>query len=328
MEAMSAVSSPQTKAPDPMRISRSKEKPLPRTGLAEDPAFPGLLDGGSEPLDRERILRPHVDVTAAGSHGERADGHSFDQAVGIAFQNAPVHERSRVALVGVAQDVLLLSRRLPDERPLEPGGETRAAATPQTRSLDFFDYRFGFRLPERFREGPVTAVSDGVIERERIDASAVAEHQADLFPEERDIFHPENRPFGPIFHRQKPTDGFAAYQVLPDDFPRIGGTDPFIERTVASDQGHRPSRTGTHAAGPDHPDPVRLPAGGDLPFQRLLQLEGSGGDASSAGTDQDHLVRIPSGSGRRGPVENIIDRKGLLFRLHASAASSPDAVSR
>ena len=59
---MSAVSSPQTKAPAPRRISMSKEKPEPRMFVAEEPVLLRLLDRDLEPLDGQRILGADVNI--------------------------------------------------------------------------------------------------------------------------------------------------------------------------------------------------------------------------------------------------------------------------
>ena len=56
------VSSPQTNAPEPMRISTSKSNPVPRMFLPSRPRSRGLGDGDAEPFDGQRILGADVDV--------------------------------------------------------------------------------------------------------------------------------------------------------------------------------------------------------------------------------------------------------------------------
>ena len=59
-------------------------------------ARPGrVADGFAKAADRERILGPAVDVADGGVDGERRDGHPFEHAVRIAFEDAPVHEGAR-----------------------------------------------------------------------------------------------------------------------------------------------------------------------------------------------------------------------------------------
>ena len=106
MEAISAVSSPQTNAPAPMRISRSKSKPRAQDVLAEQAVLARLVEGVLEALDGQRVLGADVDVALVRADGVAGDGHALDDAVRVAFEHAAVHERAGVALVGVAEDVL------------------------------------------------------------------------------------------------------------------------------------------------------------------------------------------------------------------------------
>ena len=84
---MSAVSSPHTNAPAPMRSSRSKSKSALKEVLAEQSVLVGLLDGDLEAFDGQRILGADVDEAAVGAHGVGADDHAFDHAVRIAFEH-------------------------------------------------------------------------------------------------------------------------------------------------------------------------------------------------------------------------------------------------
>ena len=90
--------------------------------------------------DGQRILGAHVDVALARAHGVGGDGHAFDHAVGIAFQDAAVHERAGVALVAVADHVLHVAAGLGYHAPLQAGGITAAAATTQAALGDLLDH--------------------------------------------------------------------------------------------------------------------------------------------------------------------------------------------
>ena len=65
MEAMRAVSSPQTKAPAPSFIFMKKLMSEPEDVLAQEPFRQKLPDGVPEPLDGLRVFGPHVDVASA-----------------------------------------------------------------------------------------------------------------------------------------------------------------------------------------------------------------------------------------------------------------------
>ena len=71
IEAISAVSSPQTNAPAPSRISTSKLKGVLQIVVAEQAAPPRLANGRGQPRNRERILRAHVDEALARAHARR-----------------------------------------------------------------------------------------------------------------------------------------------------------------------------------------------------------------------------------------------------------------
>ena len=54
----------------------------------------------------KRILGPDIDIAVMGVDRLGGDDHAFEHRVGVRLHDAPVHERARVALVAVAQDVL------------------------------------------------------------------------------------------------------------------------------------------------------------------------------------------------------------------------------
>ena len=131
MDAMRAVSSPQTKAPAPSLILMSKSKGDPKMLAAEEPAPPRLVDRELEALNRQRVFRPDVDIALMRADGVGADDHALDDRVRIAFDHGPVHERAGIALISIADDVFFVPARLPAEFPLEARGEPRSAPAAQ-----------------------------------------------------------------------------------------------------------------------------------------------------------------------------------------------------
>ena len=85
-EAISALSSPQTKAPAPMRNSMSKLKPLPRMFSAQEAALAGLRQGDRHVLDGDRILGADIHESVRRADGVGGDHHPFDHLVRDAFQ--------------------------------------------------------------------------------------------------------------------------------------------------------------------------------------------------------------------------------------------------
>ena len=107
IEAMRAVSSPQTKAPAPSLSLTWKLESGAEDVVAQEAVRLGLRDGDVQPLDRQRVLGAHVDVALRGADGVAGDDHALQHRVRIALQDRAVHEGAGVALVGVADDVLL-----------------------------------------------------------------------------------------------------------------------------------------------------------------------------------------------------------------------------
>ena len=76
--------------------------------VAEEAALSGVLDGFLEADDGQRVLGTDIDDGRGRSDGIGADEHAFDEVMRIALDDRAVHERAGVALVGVADQVLLV----------------------------------------------------------------------------------------------------------------------------------------------------------------------------------------------------------------------------
>ena len=79
-------------------------------------------------------LAVDVVVAARAAHRVAADDHALDQRVRVVAQDVAVLERPGLALVGIADDVLVAGEVARHEAPLEAGREARAAAPAQRRS--------------------------------------------------------------------------------------------------------------------------------------------------------------------------------------------------
>ena len=77
----------------------------------------------------------------------------FEQAVRVALDDRAVHERAGVALVGVADQVLLVGRLLPGELPLLAGREAAAAAAAQAARSTMSQTSAGVMLAQRLGQG-------------------------------------------------------------------------------------------------------------------------------------------------------------------------------
>jgi hypothetical protein len=103
-----------------------------------------------------RVFGPDIDVALRRSGSDAGNRHAFNQDERIAFHDHAVGEGAAVALVGIADDVLLRADRLRHRPPLDPGREAGAAAAAQARLHDLFDDRVG---SERKRLGQSLAAA-------------------------------------------------------------------------------------------------------------------------------------------------------------------------
>ena len=99
-----------------------------------------LLDRQPQVLNSKWVLRPDVYVAFCRADRVRAYDHPFEDRVGIAFADTAVHERSRVTLVRVADQVFRRPFRAAAEAPLHAGRESSSAAAPKTALRDLVDH--------------------------------------------------------------------------------------------------------------------------------------------------------------------------------------------
>src|SRR5262249_12246295 len=126
-----------------------------------------LLDGTLEDSLDVKKLASDVDVSDLGANGIARDRTTLNQQMGVPLHQQMVFERSRLALVGVARDVLGERRLLVDELPLHAGREPRATSPAQTGCLDDLDDPVGFHR-KGFAETLVAFVTQIEVEREAI----------------------------------------------------------------------------------------------------------------------------------------------------------------
>ena len=108
----------------------------PQDVLPEDAELPHLDDRFLQSLDGQRVFGADVDIALTGADRVGGDEHPFEDGVGVALDQGPVHEGSGVALVGVADEVALVARHFPAGQPLPPGRKSRPAAAAQAGPLD------------------------------------------------------------------------------------------------------------------------------------------------------------------------------------------------
>ena len=144
-------------------------KARPEDVPAEEPARIRLVDRVLEDVLHVQELAADVDVGDPGADGVAGDRAPFEQQVRIALHQHVVLERARLALVGVAADVLRLGRVLEDELPLQTGWKSGAAAAAKAGILHTLDHVTRLHGRHGRAESFVAAiVLDVEVERERV----------------------------------------------------------------------------------------------------------------------------------------------------------------
>ena len=191
--------------------------------LAQQAVFVAGRDGQVEALQSQRILGAAVDVAFVGADGAGPDHHAFEHGVRVALDDGPVHERAGVALVGVAEDVLLVALGLGGELPLEAGGEAGAAAAAQAALLDLGHDVRGGHLGEGFGQAGVTVAGDVLVDALRRDPALVAQHAQVLPGEERDVLEQRDAVLGDRMLVHQPLDRAALDDVFGHDLGGVLG---------------------------------------------------------------------------------------------------------
>ena len=150
--------------------------------LPQQAVLLGLPDGHLKAVDGDGILGADIDVALMGADGVAGDGHGLDDAVGVALQHGAVHERARIALVGVAADEFhpVGAHRVVCHLPLAPGGEACAAAAPEPGGQDGVDDLLRGLLSEGAAQGLIAAGADVLVNVLGVDDAAVAQRDAAL----------------------------------------------------------------------------------------------------------------------------------------------------
>ena len=202
----------------------------------------------------------------------------------VTFQNGTVHERAGVTFVRIADDILFVTGLVLLELPLDTGGESRAAASAQTGSLDLINNILRGHGLQDLIQSLIAADTDILMNVLRVDLTAVTKGDPVLFFIEADLFNVIDLGTGilvDVIHLHV-TDDIAADHVLIDDPLRVLRLHMRIENTVRENSDDRSLLTETEAAGLDDTDLILQL----MLFEQLVQtLDQSGGfTRGTAGT--------------------------------------------
>ena len=259
--------------------------------LAEEAVFAGLLDGDLEAVDGEGIFGTDVDETLGGADGVAADGHSFDDAVGVTLEDGAVHEGAGVTLVGVADDVFLVGLVFGAEAPFDAGGEACAATAAEAGLGDLVDNLLGSHLGQALGEGFVAAAGDAFLDVLGIDKAAVAEGDTDLFAIEVHVLRVADVLFVFGVGVEQLGDLTAFNDVLVDDALDVLRLHLGVEGVVGHNLDDGALLAEAEAAGLDDLNVVRETLLGEDLVEIVDDLEAVAGFASGTAADQNmHFV--------------------------------------
>ena len=121
--------------------------------------------------------------------GITADGHSFQNAVRIAFQNGTVHKCTWVTFVGIYYYIFFFRLIACCEFPFLPGRETCTTAAANAGFFYFGDDFSRCHGGQCSAQALVCVVGNCFVDIFRIDGTAVAQCNTLLLLEERDMAH-------------------------------------------------------------------------------------------------------------------------------------------
>ena len=243
-----------------------------------------------------------------------ADHHRLDDGIRVALHDGTVHERARVALVGVAHDILVGGVELAGDLPFHAGREAGAATAAETGCLDVREDLQAVPF-QAVRQGFVAITGDVFQDVFRIDETAVPEGDPELLPVEFHVLGIGDMLPGGRILVQQALHLAAANDVGGDDLLHVVRPDRGVERTVGDDLDDRSFLAESETA--RHQD-VHLV--GDAVFPEGLpevfhDFRTFGGLAARASAAQDLQVRgafvQSAGFLRNGAVSLLPNGQGL-----------------
>ena len=296
--------------------------------VSQQAGIPALVDGVFQPLEREGILRPAVNVALAGPDRVGGDDHAFKDAERVAFENRPVHEGPGIALVGIADDVLLGADGVLGHAPFLAGEEPRAAPSAKPGGQHFFadlDGRHGVERLGRRAEDPG---GNRRIERRGVDLPAVFQDDLLLMAEERDL--PDGRDVGegPLSFadpaQEKTVPEVPAHEDLFQEFMGRFGSQVAIGEAGAAPRQHVHKHFALavpHATHLDHR--CGDAPGGEKSFDLVHDFSGPVGQSAGPGADEEKSALAPPAGSSQAPGP-----KGAAFLVGVADGSACHAFNQ
>ena len=148
--------------------------------LSQQSILSGLTDRDLQTFHRDWILCTNIDISLGRADRISCDRHCFQYDMRIAFQYGTVHERSRVALVSVAADILLICLVCRRKFPLQASRESCPATTAKSAVQNHLDNLFRLHRGKNRAKRFISARTDIFLDILRIDHAAVAKRDSVL----------------------------------------------------------------------------------------------------------------------------------------------------
>src|SRR5208283_4765489 len=123
--------------------------------------------------------------------------------MGITFHHGAIHDSSGVPFVTVAYREFRKTLVPPALFPFQPRGEASAAATSESRLLDFLDDSFRSHLLKNLAQGSVAVTCYVFVDVFSVYKSAVAQHRQSLKAEEVYVLHQRDAVLGSLLLEKK-----------------------------------------------------------------------------------------------------------------------------
>ena len=289
----------------------------------------GLGNGGFQPGHGQGILGPDVDIALVAAGGQARDHHALQHGMGVALHNGAVHEGAGVALVAVADDVLLVGLLPAGAVPLAAGGEAAAAPAPEAGVDDVLTDLLIRHLEQGPLKAGVAALGDVLLDVLGVAGAAVLQHHPVLLLIERNVLLPGIGHAVQTVHQA--VDDLAAQNGLFQDLVAVLGLDVDVHNAhgLDVDQGAHLAEA-VAAAHLDvqalflvgvvlEADVHRQVPAFALGPEVFIDLHGAAGDAAGTGADQHGGGLLAAAQGPLGLVAQVAER--VAGELHWAASS-------
>ena len=190
--------------------------------------------------------------------------------MGIALQNGTVHERARIAFVGVAAHIFLVGLVAGGQAPLHTGGEAGASAAAEAGILDHLDDLLGSHLGQNLAQRGVAVLGYVLVDVLRVDDAAVPQGDSSLLCVEGRLVQGFDGVI--LLHGlliQQALDDSSLQQMLFHDLRNVLYLHHAVEGALRIYDHNRAQGAQAEAAGADHVDFVFQAPGLDFFFHLL-----------------------------------------------------------